>query len=172
MYRWFGCNLHVLMPGRKKQLAFGLSFLLLLLFFRRQRLIVFVSDDSLYFSLKIGVDGLEFRREEVAFSTIMASAMCSWLQEIVTLLGNWWWLVSHHYLLVTLAICPWFQITWLTTTTITTWSNVIRQVMLLLITWPSARDLPNNVTNISNVTLLCKSRAHGRCHWNNIQIKN
>ena len=36
-------------------------------------------------------------------------------------------------------------------------SNVIRQVMLLLITWPSARDLPSNVTNISNVTLLSKS---------------
>ena len=35
--------------------------------------------------------------------------------------------------------------------------------MLLLITWPSARDLSSNVTNISNVTLLCKSRAHGRC---------
>ena len=64
---------------------------------------------------------------------------------------------------MTLAICPWLQVTWLTTTTTTTWSNIIRQVMLLLIMWPSARDLPSNVANISNVTLLCKSRAHGRC---------
>ena len=61
--------------------------------------------------------------------------MCSWLHEIVTLLGKWWWLVSHHHLLMTLAICPWLQVTSLVSSKVPCESNVIRQMMLLLITW-------------------------------------
>ena len=93
----------------------------------------------------------------------MASAMCSWLHEIVTLLDKWWWLVSHHHLLVTLAICLWLQVMSLTTTTISTWSNITWSNVIWSHIIRSRHHLPSNVTNVNNVTLLCKSRAHYRC---------
>ena len=65
---------------------------------------------------------------------------------------------------MTLAICQWLQITSLTATTITTWSNIIWSHVIWSHVIRSNHHLPSNVTNISNVTSLCKSRAHGWCH--------
>ena len=91
--------------------------------------------------------------------------MCSWLHENSNVIRQVMVTCKSHHLLMTLAICPWLQVTSLTTTTTTTWSNVtwrLHEIVtllgkwwLLLITW----------LQVTWHHYFCKSRAHGQCHY-------
>ena len=94
--------------------------------------------------------------------------------QMANVTSKWWWLVSHHHLIVTLTICPWFQVTSLTTTTttVTTWSNVTWSNVIWSHVIRSNHHLPNNVTISWSHHHFCKSRAHGQCQSMTLDFAN